>query len=70
MRGLSHAVRSSIEEERKSTMDVRALTVRFLDWFNGLTPEDALVTTLSLSDGQARRRLREGLYRLRVIHPR
>jgi hypothetical protein len=35
-----------------------------------LTPEDALVTTLSVdSDGLLTRRLKEGRYRLRVTHP-
>ena len=36
-----------------------------------LTLKDALVTTLTPgADGQARGRLKEGMYRLRVIHPR
>jgi len=35
-----------------------------------LTPEDALVTTLTpAGDGRAETRLREGTYRLRAIHP-
>ena len=32
--------------------------------------DDALLTTLSPGDGQARARLREGTYRVRVTHPR
>ncbi len=35
-----------------------------------LTPKDALVTTLPVAGGEARRTLREGSYRLRVSHPR
>jgi hypothetical protein len=36
-----------------------------------VTPEDALVATLTPSeDGQARQALREGLYRVRVVAPR
>ena len=36
-----------------------------------LTPQEALVTTLTPgTKGQARQRLREGRYRLRVSHPR
>jgi len=35
-----------------------------------LTPEDALVTTLNVEpDGRLTRRLKEGRYRLRVMHP-
>ena len=35
-----------------------------------LTPKDVLVTTLTPgADGQARGRLKEGVYRLRVTHP-
>jgi hypothetical protein len=35
-----------------------------------LTPKDALVTTLTPKDGQARQALKEGVYKLRVSHPR
>lgn len=34
------------------------------------TREDALVTTLTVEKGQARQPLKEGMYRLRVSHPR
>jgi carboxypeptidase family protein len=35
-----------------------------------LTARDALVTTLNASNGQARQRVKEGAYRVRVTHPR
>jgi len=54
----------AIVQDAKSGKPVTEATLELL------TPQDALVTTLSLSDGEARRRLREGLYRLRVTHPR
>ena len=51
-------------QDAKSGKPVAEATVELL------TAEDALVTTLSINDGEARRSLREGLYRLRVTHPR
>jgi hypothetical protein len=54
----------AIVQDAKSGKPVTEATLELL------TPEDALVTTLSMSEGEARRRLREGLYRLRVTHPR
>ena len=54
----------AIVQDAKSGKPVTEATLELL------TAENALVTTLSLSDGEARRRLREGLYRLRVTHPR
>ena len=54
----------AIVQDAKSGKPVTEATLELL------TPQDALVTTLSLSEGQARRQLREGLYRLRVTHPR
>ena len=54
----------AIVQDAKSGKAVNEATLELL------TAEDALVTTLSLNDGEARRSLREGLYRLRVTHPR
>ena len=35
-----------------------------------LTPKDALVATLPTTNGEVRRQMKEGLYRLKVTHPR
>ncbi len=35
-----------------------------------LTPKDALVTTLGATSGEARSQMKEGAYRIRVMHPR
>lgn len=52
-----------IVQEARSDKPLAAATVEFL------TPKDALITSLVTKDGQARQRLTEGLYRLRVSHP-
>jgi Carboxypeptidase regulatory-like domain len=54
----------AIVQEAKSGKPVTDATVELL------TSKDALVTTLPAGTGEARRRLREGTYRLRVTHPR
>ncbi|TMQ14972.1 MAG: carboxypeptidase regulatory-like domain-containing protein [Candidatus Rokuibacteriota bacterium] len=35
-----------------------------------LTPKDALIATLPTTNGEVRRQMKEGLYRLKVTHPR
>jgi hypothetical protein len=52
-----------IVQEARSDKPLAAATVELL------TPKDALITTLVTKDGQARQRLTEGTYRLRVSHP-
>ncbi len=54
----------AIVRDAKSGQPVSAATIEVL------TPQDALVTTLTLTnDGRAHQTLREGLYRVRVSHP-
>jgi Carboxypeptidase regulatory-like domain len=53
----------TIVQEARSDKPLAAATVEFL------TPKDALITTVVTKDGQARQRLTEGAYRLRVSHP-
>jgi len=52
-----------IVQEARSDKPLAAATVELL------TPKDALITTLVTKDGQARQKLTEGAYRLRVSHP-
>ncbi len=52
-----------IVQEARSEKPFDAATVEVL------TPKDALIATLVTKDGQARQKLREGTYRLRVSHP-
>ena len=52
-----------IVQEARSEKPLAAATVELL------TPKDALVTTVVTKDGQARQKLAEGTYRLRVSHP-
>jgi hypothetical protein len=55
----------AIVREAKTDRPVSDATVEIL------TPQQALVTTLTAANrGQARQRLKEGSYRLRVSHPR
>ena len=51
-----------IVQEARSDKPLAAATVELL------TPKDALITTLVTKDGQARQKLAEGAYRLRVSH--
>lgn len=52
-----------IVQEARTDKPLAAATVEFL------TPKDALITTVLTKDGQARQKLTEGPYRLRVSHP-
>ena len=52
-----------IVQEARSDKPLAAATVELL------TPKDALITTLVTTEGQARQKLAEGTYRLRVSHP-
>ena len=52
-----------IVQESRTGKPLAAATVEFL------TPKDALITTVVTKDGQARQKLTEGAYRLRVSHP-
>jgi hypothetical protein len=54
----------AIVQEAKSGKPVTDATVELL------TPKDALVTAVPAAGGEARRRMKEGTYRLRVTHPR
>ena len=54
----------AIVQEAKSGQPVADATVELL------TPKDALVTTVPSTNGEARRQIKEGPYRLRVSHPR
>lgn len=61
--GFGHVV--AIVRDAKSGGPVSDATIEVL------TPQEALVTTLTAaSDGRAHQTLKEGLYRLRVSHPR
>ena len=51
-------------QEAKSGKPVADATVELL------TPKDALVTSLPSTGGEGRRHIKEGMYRLRVTHPR
>ena len=52
-----------IVQEARTEKPLAAATVELL------TPKDALITTVLTKDGQARQKLTEGTYRLRVSHP-
>jgi Carboxypeptidase regulatory-like domain len=52
-----------IVQEARSDKPLAAATVELL------TSKDALITTLVTTDGQARQKLTEGTYRVRVSHP-
>jgi Carboxypeptidase regulatory-like domain len=54
----------ALVQEARSGKAVTDATVELL------TPRDALVTTLGAATGEARSRMKEGPYRLRVSHPR
>ena len=54
----------ALVQEARSGKAVTHATVELL------TPKDALVTTLGAATGEARSRMKEGPYRLRVSHPR